>query len=211
MPRLSVLLPLAAALTAVRGCCTCRRSGLSHQADYADRAVPGRRRCRCDRAHRRRQAFRRAWPAGGDRQSRRSGRRDRHPRRGPLGARRLYAGDGDLGLDRDQSQPLRQSRLPHAQGSGAHRLDLLDADRADGASVGAGEFARRRHRLGQARAGQAQRRHAAARHRRLSRGRAVQVGRRRRRHHRHLSRHRSANVRSARGRQARPQRGWRRR
>ena len=87
------------------------------------------------------------------------------------------------------------------------RAHLLDADRADGASVGAGAIARRSDRLGQARARQAQHRHAAARHQRLSRRRAVQVDGRRRHHHRHLSRHRAADHRSARRpRQARPQR-----
>ena len=86
------------------------------------------------------------------------------------------------------------------------RSDLFDADRADGASVGAGEFARRRDRLGKARAGLAQHRHAAARHQRAAWRRASEIDGRHRRHHRHLSRHRPADDRSARRpRQARPE------
>ena len=60
--------------------CARRRGGrqISGAAGHPDRALPGRRRGRCGRPHRGRQARDRAWPAVHHRQSRRRGRRHRH-------------------------------------------------------------------------------------------------------------------------------------
>ena len=132
------LLPFAGACPPARG-----RRALSGAPDHADRAVPGRRRRRCRRAHRRRQARRGARPAGRDRQSRRRGRRHRHASRRQGGAGRLHHRDGAYRHDVDQSDSLRQSGLRSAQGLHADRPDLVDADRADGASVISGEIGRR--------------------------------------------------------------------
>ena len=172
--------------------------GLSDPPDHANRAVSGRRWGRRGRAHRRGETVDRARPAGRDRQSRWGGRSHRHARRGARRARRLHARDGTHRDHLDQSDALRQSGLRPAQGFHADRAHRLNADRDHGASVIRTEDARRRDRAREGATWQAQHRHAAHGHRRISRGRAVQGDGGRRRHHRALQGHRAAHQRPAR-------------
>ena len=143
------------------------------------------------------EALARAQPADRDRQSPRWGRRDRHAGRRRARSRWLHAGDGHVRLDRDQSQSLRQSRLPAVEGLAP--IGMISSTpivlMAHPSSPG---DARRRDRAGQSHPGKltvgtpppAPVPHLGAE--------LVKSNDRRRLHHRHLPRHRTAHHRPGR-------------
>src|SRR5436190_9093954 len=114
------------------------RANLSDAPDTVDRSVLAGRGRRCARAHTRRQAHGRAGPAGGDRQPPRRRLRDRRGSGGTCGAGWLHAlHDQQYALRDRRASP--EARLRSAERLHGHHAGDQRAERADRASVAAGE------------------------------------------------------------------------